>query len=337
MVIMGMNLFVVTVVGIALLLALLPLIPYAIARLLSHWRHFSVRLKPFALTSLVAVGVWIGMALYGHYYGRFQSEQTSVTLSFPNLPAGFDGYRIVQISDLHLDGWQGHDKELETLVQKVNSLNADAVFFTGDIVSLSDDELPHFIPILSKIKAKDGVFSILGNHDYIPYRTDWSDSERRQRMQHIASMERNSLHWQLLTNQNTVLKHGNDSIAILGSENQSLAIHSVVRRGDLAKTTLGTDSLFRILLTHDPSQWRKEVLGNYEIPLTLSGHTHGGQVGFFGRCYLSGLLYREHAGLYCDNNRYLYVNRGLGSTMPMRIGDPAEITLITLKHTKQKS
>ena len=331
MVLMGMKLFIVVVTGVALLLALLPNVIYFLARLLSGPCNFSVRYKPFAIASLIAVVVWIAMAAYGHFYSRFQSKLTSVTLSFRNLPPDFDGYRIVQISDLHLDGWEGHDEELDKIIQKINSLNADAVFFTGDIVSLTDEELPHFLPLLSKIKAKDGVFSILGNHDYLPYMRQWTARERRQRLQNVISMERNVLHWQLLMNQNAVLRHGNDSIAILGSENQSLSLHSVIRRGNLAKTLRGTDGMFRILLTHDPSHWRGEVLGKPDIPLTLSGHTHGGQVCFFGRFYLSGLFYREHAGLYQDNGQYLYVNTGIGSTMPMRIGNPAEITLITLK------
>lgn len=331
MVLMGMKLFIVAVIVIALLLALLPNVLYGILRLLSPLWHSSVRYKPFAIASVAVAAVWIAAAVYGHFCGRFQCKQTNVTLRFAGLPPDFDGYRIVQISDLHLDGWDGHDRELESIVQKVNALHADAVFFTGDIVSLSDDELPHFLPILGKIKAKDGVFSILGNHDYLPYDRSMTDKERHRRLQHLISMERNELHWQLLMNENAILKHGNDSIAILGCENQSLAMHSVIRRGDLGKTVRGTDGMFRILLTHDPSQWRGEVLGAYDIPLTLSGHTHGGQIGFFGRYYLSGLLYKEHAGLYCDNGQYLYVSTGIGGTMPMRIGDPAEITVITLK------
>ena len=331
MVLMGMKLFVVAVAVIALLLALIPNVFYGIARILSALWHSPVKYKPFAIASVAVAAVWIMAAAYGHFRGRFQSRQTDVTLRFPGLPPGFDGYRIVQISDLHLDGWEGHDGELETIVRKVNSLNADAVFFTGDIVSLTDEELPHFLPILSKIKAKDGIFSILGNHDYLPYDRRMTDRERHKRLQNVISMERDDLHWRLLMNGNAMLKRGNDSIAILGSENQSLAMHSVIRRGDLAKTLQGTDGMFRILLTHDPSHWRGEVLGKHDIPLTLSGHTHGGQVGFFGRYYLSGLLYKEHAGLYREGNQCLYVNTGIGGTMPMRIGDPAEITVITLK------
>ncbi len=331
MVLMGMKLFVVAVAVIAIVLALLPNVFYVMARILSPLWHSPVRYKPFAIASVTVAAVWIIAAAYGHFRGRFQSKQTNVTLRFPNLPNGFDGYRIVQISDLHLDGWEGHDKELESIVRQVNSLNADAVFFTGDIVSLTDGELPHFLPILGKIKAKDGVFSILGNHDYLPYDRQMPDKERHERLQNVISMERNGLHWRLLMNENAIVRHGDDSIAILGSENQSLALHSVIRRGNLAKTLQGTDGMFRILLTHDPSHWRGEVLGKHDIPLTLSGHTHGGQVGLFGRCYLSGLLYKEHAGLYRDNNQCLYVNTGIGGTMPMRIGAPAEITVITLK------
>ena len=325
-----MKLFAIASIGIGALIFFVPQLIYAIIKILGIFFNFHVRYKPFAAASVIMLAVWIAMVVYGHYIGRFKNKQTNLTFKFQNLPRAFNGYKIVQISDIHLDGWIGNERKIKELVEEINSLNADAVVFTGDLVSLDESELKPFIPILRQLKAKDGVFSILGNHDYLPYTRHWTPKERDAHVKHLIDMEKKELGWKLLMNENTIIKRGNDSIAILGSENQSLKLHSIIRRGDIQKTMRGTDGMFRLLLTHDPRQWRGEVLGKHDIPLTLSGHTHGGQIGFFGLFYFSGILYKEHAGLYHDNGQYLYINIGVGGTMPMRIGAPSEITVITL-------
>lgn len=317
--------------AISILLVLLPSVVYLVAKLLGLFFHFRVAYKPFGYTTLALVTVWILLAVYGNVWGRFFHEIKTVDLQFSTVPSAFDGYRIVQLSDFHLDGWAGHEGRMQRLVDEVNALNADAIMFTGDLVSLSEDELKPFVPILSQLKARDGVFAILGNHDYQPYNRMWSERERAEHVARLVEMEKRDLGWQLLMNESAIIRRGGDSIAVLGSENQSLGAHNIVVRGDLKRTMEGTDDMFRILLTHDPTHWRGEVLGRTDIPLTLSGHTHGGQVSVFGLFYVSTFIYKEHAGLYEERAQKLYVNIGMGGTMPMRLGATPEITLLTLR------
>lgn len=326
-----MKFFIFSTVTIGLFLIILPHLIYIIVRLAGWIFHFHCNYRPFGYTALSLLALWLVLDIYGHVWGRFFYEQKNITLNFSNLPDSFRGYKVVHISDLHLDGWEGHEKKMQEIVNEINALNPDAICFTGDLVSLSEDELASFVPILSQLKARDGVYSILGNHDYLPYNRFWTDRERQAHLQKLIDMERNQLGWNLLLNENAVIRHGNDSIAILGSENQSLGVHHIVQRGDLHKAMEGTDGMFRILLSHDPTHWRGEVLGKTDIPLTLSGHTHGGQMNVLGLFYVSTFIYKEHAGLYSENNQHLYVNIGLGGTMPVRIGATPEITVITLK------
>ncbi len=317
------------VVALSVVLALLPHIVFLIAKLLGWAFSFNVSYKWFGITALGLVVLCVGAVFYGYYIGRFFYEKKNIDLHFTTLPDAFNDYRIVQISDLHLSGWQEKEDKLSEIVQQINDENADLIVFTGDIVGTSDDDILPFTNILSALKAKDGIISILGNHDYLPYNAKFGKEERLRRIQNIITLEQ-QMGWQVLLNDNIKITRSTDSIAILGSENQSLGVHNIIMRGDLQKTMATTDSLFRILLTHDPTHWRAEVLQKTNIPLTLSGHTHGGQAKLFGH-YASELAYKEQAGLYCENNQYLYVNVGLGATVPFRINVPAEITIFRLK------
>ncbi len=325
-----MKFFFVALIGISIIMVLVPHILYAIAKLLGLVFHFRVSYKPWFIASATLLLLWLCMAFYGREWGRFTEKTTELAIKCGSLPDSFRGYRIVHISDLHLDGWVGHEAKMQEIVSKINALCPDAIVFTGDLVSLSEDELTPFVPILKSLHAKDGVFSVLGNHDYMPYNRSWSQAKRTEHLQKLMDMQRRELGWHLLANENFVIRKGNDSIAIVGSENQSMGVHSVVKRGNLQQAMQGTDGMFRILLTHDPTHWRCEVLRKTDIPLTLSGHTHGGQVGIPGLFHVSTFIYKEHAGLYNENNQTLYVSTGIGGTMPMRVGVPAEITLITL-------
>lgn len=325
-----MKFFFIALFGISIAIALVPHLVYIIAKLASYFFHFRVSYKPYGIATLTIIGLWIVMAIYGNIWGRFYHETKEMVLNYTSLPDAFDGYRIVHLSDFHLDGWEGHEEKMQQIVNEINALNPDAIFFTGDIVSLHESELTPFLPILKQLKAKDGVFSILGNHDYMPYQRSWTEREKAEHLQKLISMEKEKLGWNLLMNENKIIHHGGDSIAIIGSENQSMGVHSVIQRGDLQKAMDGTNGMFQILLTHDPTHWRGEVLGKTDIPLTLSGHTHGGQMNIFGMFYVSTFIYKEHAGMYEENNQNLYVNIGLGGTMPMRVGATPEITLILL-------
>ena len=328
-----MRFLLVGIVMIAVILALLPNIIFLLAKLAGMMAHFRVHYRPFGMAAMVLVVVWVLTAIFGNVYGRFRHEVKQVQLSFDSLPAAFDGLRIVHISDLHLDGWEGHGKELQQRVDEINALHPDIICFTGDLVSLSPDELKPFVPILCQLHTnpEGHVYAVLGNHDYMPYRHFDSDRERKAAVSELVRMEREELGWTVLLNESAVIHRGNDSIAILGCENQSVGAHPVIQRGDLRKTIQGVQcSMFSILLTHDPSQWRKEVLTGTDIPLTLSGHTHAMQLRVLGFTP-SKWIYPECDGLYSEGKQHLYVNIGLGGTLPWRIGATPEITLITLK------
>ncbi len=303
---------------------------YGLAAAVGALSGFSVRYLPFLAVAIGLVLLWGALILYGAFVGRFKVKVRRIKLSFASVPKSFEGYRIVQISDLHLDGWQGYSAQLQQIVDKINALEPDLIVFTGDLISITDAEVKPFAGLLSALRARDGVVAILGNHDYMPYVRNWDSETRKSHVDTLIQLIRDELHWKLLLNENVVISRGDGKIAILGCENQSMGVHSVVRRGNLRKAMEGTDGLFRILLTHDPTHWRGEVTKDSDIPLTLSGHTHGGQFAFFGHFRVSGLLYREHASLYTDGEQLLYVNTGLGGTVPMRVGLPCEVTEITL-------
>lgn len=320
------------IIVIGTMLALLPHLVWLVARLAGMAGHFRVVYAPFGWTAMGLVVVWTMLALYGNVFGRFRHEVKHVQLSFSTLPASFDGLRIVHISDLHLDGWEGHEAELQQCVEEVNALQPDIICFTGDLISFSPEELKPFLPILRQLRTTgyNRIFSILGNHDYMPYTRSFSDSQRQQALEELIRLERQELGWTLLLNESAVIHRDGDSIAILGCENQSVGAHAVVQRGDLSKTMKGSENAFSILLTHDPSQWRKEVVPQTDIPLTLSGHTHAMQLRMQGFTP-SKWVYPECDGLYTDGSQRLYVNIGLGGTLPWRIGATPEITLLTLR------
>ena len=310
---------------VAVLVALLPHIVYLLLKLAGMVAHFRVGYRPFGMTALVLVAAWVLTALYGNFFGRFRHEVKQVQLSFSSLPAAFDGLRIVHISDIHLDGWKGHEGELRQRIDEINALQPDIICFTGDLVSLSPDELKPFVPILRQLRTREGggIYAVLGNHDYMPYARFSCDRERNEAVARLVRTERNELGWTVLLNESEVIRRGQDSIAILGCENQSVGVHPVVQRGDLHKAVSGNENTFSILLTHDPSQWRKEVLPQTDIPLTLSGHTHAMQLRIMGFTP-SKWLYPECDGLYTEGERSLYVNIGLGGTLPWRIGATPE-------------
>ena len=276
---------------------------------------------------LAAAVIMCGCAVYGLTRGIRRLEVREVTAAFPNLPQAFDGYRIVHISDLHVGTYGNDNSFLERLVERANSLQADIILFTGDLINVSPAETePHSV-VLSQLKARDGVWSVTGNHDYCEYaRYDRPDGAE------IASARLIELEkqagWHLLLNEHTVIRRGGDSIAIAGVENISLPPFPT--RGDLAKATEGiAEGMFTVLLTHDPSHWRREVLPAAAADLTLSGHTHAMQFEIFGFSP-SVWTYPEWGGLYREGSRALYVSKGAGGTAPFRFGAWPEITVLTL-------
>lgn len=322
--------FLVISIVFSLLLFLIPQIVFAIGWLTARLFHFHLAWRPFLWAGLLLVVVWWGLYTYGHYWGRFRFEVKPVEYRNPAIPPSFDGYRMVQISDLHMDGWAGHEADLNRVVQAINGLEPDLIVFTGDLVSFNFHELETLSAPLSRLRARDGVLSILGNHDYDPYQRGLSSLQRQAMVDSLVCWQRERLGWRVLLNEHVLLRRAADSIAVVGVENQSCGVHQVIRRGRLPEAMAGTQGMFRILLSHDPSHWRAEVLGQTDIPLTLSGHTHAMQFRVLGFTP-SRWAYPECDGRYDQDGQTLYVNIGLGGTLPMRIGATPEITLFTLR------
>ena len=288
---------------------------------------------------------------YGSLIERNLFKIKKVEIVCSGLPEGFDGYRIVHISDIHARSFEGRGKYLQNAVEKINSLEADIVAFTGDLITMAPDELDGLSEILSGIKSSDGVFSILGNHDYSMY-SDMGEEGKLLALERLIGKER-AMGWNLLMNSNAIICRGRDSLAIVGVENTSPSRH-FPSKGKLTEAAAGTDGMFRILLSHDPLHWESEVV-DQDFPLTLSGHTHSMQFSLLGWSP-SRYMFPQYRGLYSTKSgskshigtdrtetadsssilegapQYLYVNAGLGETIfPARIGVRPEITLITLR------
>lgn len=296
-------------------------------------RLFSYRLPyaPFGWTALaLVVLIWSGL-IYGYYVGRFLSVVNEITYASAEVPEAFDGYRMVHISDLHVDSFE-HPENLHRVLSRVNEQQADIILFTGDMTTGGMDGIYSHEESLRSLRAKDGVVSVLGNHDFFIYdRAFRSDEERCAAADRLTSYERDVLGWTVLRNTSLLLHRGADSIAIAGVDNiNGNQGFRTIQMGDLAKAMQGLEGVFTVLLSHDPSHWQAEVLPKSHAQITLSGHTHAAQIRLLGHS-LARLTFREHDGRYDQNGRMLYVNAGIGCTAPFRIGCPSEITVITLR------
>lgn len=288
-----------------------------------------------------AVSFTAGFAFFciivcGLSFGPTLLKKQELTFCSDDLPKEFDGYKIVQISDLHLTSMKSHPQFVRELVRVVNEQKADAICFTGDLVSTDIMELYPFLNDLSRLKAKDGVFSILGNHDYMTYAKYMTPLEKVEKFQEMLALQK-KMGWNLLLNEHCIIHRGQDSIAILGVENDGKP--PFPERGDLPKALNGIQTsphLFKLLLSHDPSHWKRKVLPTTDIQLTLSGHTHGMQF-MIGNWSPAQYLYPEWKGMYQEKARALYVSLGVGGALiPFRFGAWPEINIITLR-SKQKN
>lgn len=283
---------------------------------------------PFIGTGLTLAVLSIIMVIYGSFIGRTQFEVKEVTYSSSRLPKAFDGYRIVQLSDLHIGSWQGNESAIRKLVDLVNKQQPDLIVFTGDLVNHRAVELDGFEEILAGLKAKDGVYSVLGNHDYGPYFHWKNEQDLKNNLIDLKEREA-AMGWKLLNNANTLLVQDGDSIALIGVENEGEPPFS--QYADLPKAMQGTEGMFRILLSHNPTHWRREVLPQSDIDLMLAGHTHAMQIQL-GDYSPSSYIYPEWGGLYLEGTRGLYVNIGIGYVgLPFRFGAWPEITVLTLR------
>ena len=283
---------------------------------------------PHAAISALPALAMLGYILFGAIKGKENFKVREVTFTSANLPEEFDGYRVLQLSDIHSGSWKGNPEALKRAIDICNSQNADLALFTGDLVNSRSDELIEFMNIFSELKAKDGVYSVLGNHDYGTYVKWNSEADRITNIDSLISRE-NRMGWKMLNNSHTIIRRGNDSIAVIGVENSGRPPFPDYAR--LKEASAGTEGMFQILMSHDPTHWRRQVLPESDIELTLSGHTHDMQITFFGLS-VSSFIYPEHNGIYMEGERGLYVNIGLGHVLfPMRLGAWPEITVITLK------
>jgi len=308
--------------------------PENIERLGRWYRPRIFLLTQAGLATIVMLLFFSGMFFWVTDYKLYRVE-----IPVKNLPEEFNGYKIVQISDFHLGSFLT-DRPLNKIIKIVNEQNPDLLLFTGDMVNFTTDETIPFEDQMKEFKAKDGIYSILGNHDYGEY-SRW-DSQAAKDLNNLELFEfYDRIGWHLLRNQHAIISRGSASIALIGVENWS-ETKRFGKKGDLKKALAGTNARqFKILMSHDPSHWDGEVNTLYpQIGLTLSGHTHAFQMAIeIGsvKCSPAALLFKEWGGLYekilpSGVRQYLYVNRGAGTlSYPGRIFSRPEITLIVLR------
>ncbi|WP_314269463.1 metallophosphoesterase [Capnocytophaga sputigena] len=272
--------------------------------------------------------------LYSIFKGKYNYKVWKYTLYFDNLPKAFDGYRITQISDIHCGSFDNYEK-IRYGVELINSQKSDVILFTGDLVNNLANEVHNWKSLFATLQAPNGVFSIMGNHDYGDY-SSWETPEaKQQNLEHLFQLQK-QMGWQLLLNEHCYLERNGEKIALIGVENWGHGRFS--KYGDLNKAMEGVNTEdFKILMSHDPTHWQEVVLPeNKDIQLTLSGHTHGMQCGIEIPGWLkwspSQYIYKYWGGMYEEDGKYLNVNRGFGyHAFPGRLGVWPEITVIELK------
>ncbi len=272
--------------------------------------------------------------LYGISRGKYNFRVLNYTLHFDDLPEAFDGYKITQISDIHSGSFDNLNK-VDYAIDLINSQGADLLLFTGDMVNNKAEEMHPYMDMFKRLQAKDGMFSVLGNHDYGDYIRWESDDAKAKNLDDLKSIQK-EIGFDLLLNDSRIIEKSGERIAVVGVENWGKG--GFKKAGDLAKAveSIKSDD-FKILLSHDPSHWDAEVVKHdYHFHLTLSGHTHGMQFGI----EIPGLFkwspvkwrYKQWAGIYEHLGQFINVNRGFGYlAFPGRVGIWPEITVIELK------
>ena len=284
--------------------------------------------------ALLVASIPIPFVLYGIYKGRYNYKVYKYDLSFDDLPEDFDGYQITHISDIH-SGSLKNKNNVEYAVRLINEQKSDLILFTGDIINNKSNELIKWKDLLSTMKASDGKFSVLGNHDYGDY-VNWNNKqEKEDNFSDLLNFQK-QMGFKLLLNENIKIKKGESNISLIGVENWGKGRFK--KKGDIDKACIGLNKRdFKIVLSHDPSHWDKILIDHKtHFHLTLSGHTHGMQFGIeipgWVKWSPAKWAYRQWAGLYNEKNQFLNVNRGFGVLgFPGRVGIPPEISVITLK------
>ncbi|WP_242082856.1 metallophosphoesterase [Aestuariivivens sediminis] len=296
--------------------------------------YFASRRQFISQIALGITAIPFASILYGIYRGKYNFKVLKYTLHFEDLPQAFDGYKITQISDIHSGSFDNMEK-VKYGVDLINQQGGDVILFTGDIVNNKADELRPYIQVFNKLEAKDGLFSILGNHDYGDYVRWDSEAEKTKNLETLKQHQKN-IGFDLLLNESRYLEKDGERIALIGVENWGSG--GFKKAGDLKKASQGiAENDFKILMSHDPTHWEKQVIKDqYHYHLTLSGHTHGMQFGIeipgWFKWSPAKWRYRYWAGMYEESRQYINVNRGFGYlAFPGRVGIWPEITVIELK------
>ena len=272
--------------------------------------------------------IWF-IVIWGAFPGFNKFEVNHTDYESAELPEAFDGYRIVLFSDAHVGSYQKHNSYvLQQTIDSINAQHPDMIVFAGDLLNIQPADLYPHMNTLSRLKAKDGIFSVLGNHDYAEY-LGCDESIKAANCKETISLEK-QLGWTLLLNESQILTRDKDHIVVAGMENDGDGKH-FPQKGDIKKTLAHVaDSDFVLMLEHDPSSWRRKILPDGRAQLTLSGHTHAMQFNILGWCPMS-LLGREFWGWYEEGRQKLFVSAGLGGLIPFRFGATGEIVVLTLK------
>ena len=281
---------------------------------------------PWFFALIPALGV-MGWFAFGFIEGWKRLELKHITFTSPDLPPYFDGYRLVQITDFHLGSFPPGNDFVQKVVDATNNEEPDMILFTGDLVNNQASEVEPYLDTLGQLHASDGVYSIWGNHDYCEYGNNHSIGALKRNRRMLYGYQE-SLGWHQLMNEHHVVSHGMASIAVIGVENPGQP--PFTNRSNLKKAMKGVDpDMFKILLSHDPHHWRREVVGK-KIQLTLAGHTHAGQLKI-GKWTPARMAFKEWGGAYRIGEQMLYVSSGIGGSFPFRLGAWPELTVITLK------
>lgn len=281
---------------------------------------------PWFFALIPALGV-MGWFAFGFIEGWKRLELKHITFTSPDLPPYFDGYRLVQITDFHLGSFPPGNDFVQKVVDATNNEEPDMILFTGDLVNNQASEVEPYLDTLGQLHASDGIYSIWGNHDYCEYGNNHSIGALKRNRRMLYGYQE-SLGWHQLMNEHHVVSHGMASIAVIGVENPGQP--PFTNRSNLKKAMKGLNpDMFKILLSHDPHHWRREVVGK-KIQLTLAGHTHAGQLKI-GKWTPARMAFKEWGGAYRIGEQMLYVSAGIGGSFPFRLGAWPELTVITLK------
>ena len=287
-----------------------------------HWK----KSYGWVISLLFVLAIWAAV-IYGSTIGFQKLEVQRYTFQSPALPSAFNGYRIVHFSDAHVGSYSGNKKWiLEKAVDSINAQHADLIVFTGDLQNIEAQELDEHMQTLSRLKAKDGVYSVLGNHDYSMY---LNGTERQKQDNDKAVIRKEQeMGWTLLQNEHCIIEREGERIIIAGMENDGNG-KRFPQLGDINKTLDGISNDFVVMLEHDPASWRRKIVPDGRAQLTLSGHTHAMQMTIGGWTPLE-LTGRECNGWYQEGEQSLFVTKGLGGVIPFRLGATGEIVVITL-------